>query len=96
MVNIQDRLLELDGWEQFDNNHESKKVSTEDRIDVASDIYYVFSTPLGKKLLDKWIQDFIMKPIANPRDDSITIGIREGQARFVRLIMQQIEIAKKG
>jgi len=96
MDNIENRLLKLEGWEQFNNEVDSKEKSSMERISVANDIQAVFATIQGEKVLNKWIQDFIMKPIANPRDDDITIGIREGQARFVRLILQQIEISRKG
>lgn len=51
--------------------------------------------PAGAKLLDYWIKTTIMRPTVLGRSHAED-GIREGRADFVRGILQQIEIAKRG
>ena len=73
-----------------------KKKRKKEIIAEANLFYQTFNTESGKLVLDKLMETFLTKSIAKPNDDMISIGIREGQARTVRWMLQQIEIAKKG
>jgi len=45
----------------------------------------------GQKLLELWTEGLIMSPTANPGDDILSVGINEGQKRFIRGILLTIK-----
>ena len=91
-------LLALDTWDSIDNQNldDSKEKKKKDILSDAKLFASTFETEQGKLALTKMMQMFMTKSIARPNDDMISIGIREGQARVVRWILQQTAIAKKG
>ena len=54
-------------------------------------VYHVFSSPEGKKLLDKWTQVLINQPTARAGDDLLAIGIAEGYKNLIRQIIQSVQ-----
>jgi hypothetical protein len=91
-------ILEQDGWDKLDLHKEDKnKLFQQKKMkERANVIFNTFNTDNGKQALEELVTMFLMKPIANPNDDMLAVGIREGQARIVKWLLQQIEIAKKG
>lgn len=91
-------LEQEDGWDKIDGNIDQKKklFRKKEQLEKAQIFYKTFSTDHGKLALEELVKMFLMGSIANPRDDMVTIGIREGSARVVKFLLQQNEIAKKG
>jgi hypothetical protein len=92
------QILDQDGWSLLDNNPDEKKklFANKERLEKAQLFFHCFNSVDGRRALEVMVKDFLTKPMANPNDDLLTIGIREGQARMVKWILAQIEIAKKG
>jgi hypothetical protein len=91
-------ILNIDGWGKIEGNINEKKrlLQMEKQLEKAQIFFKTFSTEHGKLALKELINMFLVSSVANPRDDMVTIGIREGNARVVKFLLQQIEIAKKG
>ena len=51
-----------------------------------------FQNEDGKRLLEKWIKEYVMTPTVIPGNSLEAHGIREGSASFVRAIMEKIDI----
>jgi len=92
------QLLDLEGgFEGLDNpNPEAKKMRKKQREEVATIFHGTFTSDYGKQAIEKLVDMFLTQPIAQPKDDMVSIGIREGQARVVRFLLQQIDIIDKG
>ena len=92
------KLLDLEGgFEGIEKpNLEGKKLRRKEREELATIFHGTFTSEYGIQAIEKLVEMFLTKPIANPKDDLISIGIREGQARIVRFMLQQIEIIDKG
>ena len=56
----------------------------------------VFNTEPGRELLKHWVKSMMVRPIVRPGQDAYSHGIREGQADFVRQVLQQLEVARIG
>jgi len=91
-----DDLLELDFANIENQNMEDNKKRKKKMLEDAQIFFHTFNTDEGQLALKHMMQTFLVKSIAKPNDDMVSIGIREGQARVVRWILQQIEIAKEG
>lgn len=50
--------------------------------------------PKGVDLLDIWRRQFVMAPIVIPGNSPEAHGIREGSAKFVRNIIETIELVE--
>jgi len=97
MHDLTKELLSLESWDDIeDQNIDSKKKRKKEVLRDAQIFLTVFNTDEGQRVLEKMVDTFLTKSIAKPHDDMISIGIREGQARVVRWILQQNEIARKG
>jgi len=79
----------LDEWEE--DQKKSQAEFAENSLRQSSLVYQVFSTEAGQELLAKWKETLINTPTAMPGLDLITIGMNEGEKRFVRSIMQAIK-----
>ena len=95
---IIDELLALESWDSIGNQNldDDKKKRKKAQLEDAQLFLHTFDTDAGRLVLTKMLEMFLSKSIAKPNDDMVSIGIREGQARVVRWILQQIAIAKKG
>ena len=51
----------------------------------------VFNNEAGKKLLDKWTEQYVYVWIAHPNDTQISIGLKQGQANFVMDIINRLK-----
>lgn len=90
-------LLENESFYDIDEqNIDAKKKRKKKQLEDAKIFLETFDTPSGELALKKMLELFVAQPIANPNDDLIAIGIREGQARLTRWIIQQMNIAKEG
>lgn len=91
-------LSQEGGWDKIDGNIDEKQrmFMKKEQLRKAQIFYKAFNTEYGKLALEELVKMFLMGSIANPRDDMITVGIREGSARVVKFLLQQNEIAKKG
>lgn len=57
---------------------------------------FVFNTEAGKKLLDKWLEEYVHTWIAQPNATQIGVGIKQGQANFVMDIKNRLKQIEKG
>lgn len=90
-------LLELETWGDIEPQNLDEKKKCKNKILKDAQMFHAtFETDAGKIVLKQMMEMFLVKSIAKPNDDMLSIGIREGQARVVRMILQQKEIAKKG
>lgn len=91
-------LSQEGGWDKIEGNIDEKQrmFRKREQLKKAQIFYKTFNTDHGKLALEELVKMFLIGPIANPRDDKVTIGIREGSARVVKYLLQQNEIAKKG
>lgn len=56
----------------------------------------VFNNEAGKKLLDKWQEEYVHTWIAQPNATQIGVGIKQGQANFVMDIKNRLKEIEKG
>lgn len=92
-----DNLLALDEFKDLGmQDPDQQKQRKKQMLEEAQMFLDTFSTEAGQKALRLLMGKFLIKPIANPHDDMVTVGIREGQARLIRWIIQQIQTAEKG
>ena len=56
----------------------------------------VFNSEAGRKLLDKWTNEYVHTWIAQPNATQIGIGIKQGQANFVMDIKNRLKQIEKG
>lgn len=65
---------------------------------AAEDSLYsvVFGTEAGKKLLAKWQESYVHTWIAEPHSTQVAIGIKQGQANFVMMIINRLKQIEKG
>lgn len=91
-------ILEGGNWDKFDNGYglTDKVLRRAEMMDRANMFAKTFGTEIGKRALAELVELYLTKPIANPNDDMISIGIREGQARMIKWLMSQIELSNKG
>lgn len=86
----------LEGLDIDEQNGIMSKVFKKKRLEDAQLFFRLFETEDGKKVLKKLIAMHVLRPVVNPGEDGMTVGIREGQKRLVLWIMNQIETARKG
>ena len=64
--------------------------------EFASRYLRLFETPDGREILAQWVRSTLLQPIVRETGDVRADGIREGQARLVRGILQQMQFARDG
>ena len=82
-------LHPIDQWQ-----HDAEASQTrfaEHREKEAQLVFHTFNTDAGKELLKKWKDQLMYESTANPGDDEITIGMREGYKNFIRSIIHSID-----
>ena len=91
-------LMGSDGWDAMDSDLVEKKklIGNKNRLEEAQKVYFALNTEQGQELIKHLVEKFLLGPTASPGDDLLAVGIREGQKRLVKYLIQQIEIAKKG
>lgn len=78
----------------MDNNPQQEAIL---KREAENSLYsLVFNTEAGRKLLDKWTEDYVHTFIAMPNDTNIAVGIKQGQANFVMSIKKRIQQIEKG
>ena len=90
-------LIGGDGWTPHEGlePRELSAIEQKKAVEFASLYNQVFSTGAGRALLEHWVQTTIMRPTVLGRSHAED-GIREGRADFVRGILAQIEMARRG
>lgn len=84
-----DELLEsLDGKETY----ATKFKEQEDKINGM--IHRVFTSDEGKKLLEYWVNEFVLVPSIQPQFTQFEAGLTEGGKNFVRRILLAIHKAE--
>lgn len=83
----------MDEWD--DQKDEANKLAGDQALRESSLVYQVFSTEPGKLLMSKWIKLLMDVPTATTGMDMLTIGLNEGEKRFVRSILQSINLHEK-
>jgi len=91
-------ILDQNGWDKLDPNKgiKEKLFKRAEFKDRADTIFHTFDTEAGKRTIEMLVEMFLTKPIANPHDDMLSVGIREGQARVVKWLLAQRELSSKG
>jgi hypothetical protein len=56
----------------------------------------VFNNEAGKRLLGKWVEEYVHTWIAQPNATQIGVGIKQGQANFVMDIKTRLKQIEKG
>ena len=74
----------------------AQKVYNQERETENSLYAVVFNTEAGKKLLDKWLEEYVHTWIAQPNATQIGVGIKQGQANFVMDIKNRLKQIEKG
>ncbi len=92
-------LLDAEGWDALDlsNFDKSSEAERQQMLLIAGHYQEVFTrTEQGRFVLEQLVADYMMPRTANPGDDLITIGIRQGSQDVVRKILALIELARSG
>jgi len=66
------------------------------KVETQNALHTILLSPEGEKLVQFWIDTYVMGQIAMPNDTNVQIGIRQGQANFVLHIKRVLEQLKKG
>ena len=90
-------LLGGDGWTPHEGlePRELSAIEQHRALEFSRLYNQVFSVGAGRVLLEHWIQTTIMRPTVQGRSHAED-GIREGRADFVRGILAQMEMARRG
>ena len=95
-----DTLIAAEGWDALDLAHMDKwdAAQKQQALDVAGHYLSVFtSTEQGRWILRDLVSQYLVaERVANPGDDDVTIGIRQGHQDVVRKILAMIEFARTG
>jgi len=94
-----DTLKGADGWAALElaSLDEIDQAVRQQKLLIAGHFQSTFcNSEQGKFVLDTLVRDYLLPRIANPGDDAVTIGIRQGQADVVRQILALIELARTG
>jgi len=62
--------------------------------ELAQLTYTLFESPEGKQLLEYWMENYLMAPVAPANYPESYARIREGQNTFIRDIIKAIELHK--
>lgn len=66
------------------------------KFENESALYKLLLSPEGEKLVQHWVDTYVMGMIALPGDTNVQIGIRQGQANFVMHIKHILDQLNKG
>lgn len=94
-----DDILQADTWGELDiaNLGQANDTERERVLEICRAYQSVFATAQGQYVLKDLVETFLIRPrIAEPGDDLIQVGIRQGQADIVRRILNFIEVARTG
>lgn len=91
--------FDLPGWDDLDISEERLTEKQKRELDLAREFagkyHRLFKqNPEGAELLAHWTDSVLMQPIVQPDDSQFAAGIREGMARLIRGIHQQIKFAE--
>ena len=92
-------VLEYDAWGDLDvaDLGNADQTERERILEICRAYQGAFASPQGQYVLTDLVETFIVRPrIAEPGDDLIQVGIRQGQADIVRRILNFIEVARTG
>ncbi len=92
-------LRQAEGWEALDlaQADQFKGAELQQALLVAGHYQSTFcNSEQGRFVLKELVRDFMLPRVANPGDDAVTIGIRQGQADVVRRILAYIEFSQTG
>jgi len=75
----------MDQWES--DAKQSQKEYNDNALRQSSLVYQVFCTEAGQRLIAEWTELLIQTPSYTPGLDNISIGMNEGEKRFMRSII---------
>lgn len=86
------------GWDKFSDQNVA--AIRGERLDAAKEyasmFHDVFKTDAGQRLLEQLKREYLNNPVLGPDSTQFGAGIREGENRLVRKILQQMIIAEGG